>query len=122
MARGTQANLTTKDTKYKIDRLARMTPALRKMFGKNFDNLSSKQKDRAAVLKSLQGFYPKDPDYKNKKIVAEVLGLATKEYDTVGRDDIDRRITLGDQKKRNPAGFSTGGRVHRGRKATGNKD
>jgi hypothetical protein len=124
MARNIPAQKTTKQTVRDIKRIKRMTPALREMFP-NFDRLSRKQQDRASVLKSLQKSLPDNPDYSDKAIKAEVLGLATKDYDVVGRDDLGRVQFRDKVNKKAPAGYKRGGRVKmkyggkacRGRKA-----
>lgn len=124
MARNIPAQKATKQTVRDIKRIEKMTPALRKMFP-NFDKLSRKQQDRASVLKSLQENLPDDPNYSDKAIKAEVLGLATKDYDVVGRDDLGRVQFREKVNKKAPAGYKRGGRVKmkyggkacRGRKA-----
>ena len=50
------------------------------------------------------------------------LGVASGEYDdydTVGRDSAGRSITRKKQSEKNPQGFKYGGKVCRGRKASG---
>ena len=118
MARNIPAQKTTKETVEDIRRIKRMAPVLREMFP-NFDKLSPRQQDRASVLKSLQKALPNDPNYSDKAIKSEVLGLATKDYETVTKDDLGRPQLVGKVKKKNPAGFKYGGKVKgcRGRKA-----
>ena len=55
-------------------------------------------------------------------LAAKEMGLATKSYESVGKDSSGRRKTVGDQKRMNPSGFSHGGRVHRGRSAANSMD
>ena len=57
-----------------------------------------------------------------KEAIAKEMGLATKSYESVGKDSSGRRKTVGDQKRMNPSGFSHGGRVHRGRSAANSMD
>jgi hypothetical protein len=114
---------TTKETIEDIRRIKRMTPALREMFP-NFDKLSRKQQDRASVLKSLQKALPDDPTYSDKAIKAEILGLATKDYDVVGEDDLGRIQFREKVNKKAPAGYKRGGRVkmkHGGKACRGRK-
>jgi len=118
MARNIPAQKTTKETVEDIRRIKRMAPVLREMFP-NFDKLSPRQQDRASVLKSLQKALPNDPNYSDKAIKSEVLGLATKDYDVVGKDDLGRVQFRGKVNKKAPAGYKKGGKVKacRGRKA-----
>jgi len=118
MARNIQAQKTTKDTIKDRANIAKHAPSLRKLFP-NFDKLPAKKRDRAAVLKNLQGFFPDDPSYTDKAIKEKILGLATKDYETVTKDDLGRPQLVGKVKKKNPAGFKYGGKVKgcRGRKA-----
>lgn len=97
--------------------IAEYAPRLREIIP-NFDKLSPRKQSRAATMKYLQEkVFPDNPDYSNKAIRAEAMGLATKDYDTVTRDDLDRPQLAGKIKKKNPAGFRHGGKVCRGRKA-----
>jgi len=116
MARNIQAQKTTKDTIRDRANINKYAPSLRKLIP-NFDKLSARKQDRAATLKSLQGIFPDKPAYTDKAIKAEILGLATKDYETVTKDDLGRPQMLAKIKKKNPAGFRHGGKVCRGRKA-----
>ena len=90
------------------------------------DKLNAKDKKAVSVLKSLQGFYPDNPEYSDseiKKSIMSKLGVASGEYDdydTVGKDSAGRSKTRKKQAEKNPRGFRHGGKVHRGRKANYN--
>ena len=90
------------------------------------DKLNAKDKRAVAVLKSLQGFDPDNPEYSDSEIrksIMSKLGVASGEYDdydTVGRDSAGRSKTRKKQAEKNPRGFRYGGKVHRGRKANYN--
>ena len=113
-----QAQKTTKNTIRDRANINKYAPSLRELLP-NFDKLPARKQDRAATLKSLQGHFPDNPAYTDKAIKAEILGLATKDYQTVTKDDLGRPQLLDKVKKKNPAGFKYGGKVKgcRGRKA-----
>jgi len=104
------------------ERIAKYAPRLRELIP-NFDKLSRKKQSNAATQKYLQErVFPNDPDYSDKEIKAEAMGLATKDYDSVGKDSSGDPKYLGRVKKKAPRGYNMGGKVHRGRTATGNKE
>tara|TARA_R100001126_G_C4825418_1_gene148966 strand:- start:479 stop:859 length:381 start_codon:yes stop_codon:yes gene_type:complete len=100
------------------DSLMKITPLV--------DKLNAKDKRAVAVMKSLQGFYPDKSEYSDseiKKSILSRLGVASgkfDDYDIVGRDSVGRGTTRKEQKEKNPRGFKSGGKVHRGRKANYN--
>ena len=102
------------------DSLMKITPLV--------DKLNAKDKRAVAVLKSLQGFDPDNPEYSDsaiKKSIMSKLGVASGEYDdydTVGRDSAGRSKTRKKQQEKNPRGFRHGGKVCRGRKASGSAE
>jgi len=102
------------------DSLMKITPLV--------DKLNARDKGAVAVLKSLQDFYPDNPKYSDseiKKSIMSRLGVAAgkyDEYDTIGRDSAGRGKTTKDQKDKNPRGFKHGGKVCRGRKASGSAE
>jgi len=118
MARNIQAQKTTKSTIKNRADIAKHAPSLRKLFP-NFDKLPAEKQKQAATMKNLQGFLPDDPTYTDKAIKETILGLATKDYQTVTEDDLGRPQLVEKVKKKNPAGFKYGGKVKgcRGRKA-----
>ena len=92
------------------------------------DKLNAGDKKAVAVLKSLQGYYPDNPEYSNaeiQKYIMSKLGVASGKYDdhdVIGRDSTGEPKTRYDQKRKNPRGFNGGGKVHRGRKAGGSSE
>ena len=92
------------------------------------DKLNARDKKAAAVFKSLQGYYPDNPEYSNaeiRKYIMSKLGVASGKYDdhdVIGRDSAGEPKTLHDQKRKNPRGFKRGGKVCRGRKASGSAE
>ena len=92
------------------------------------DKLNAKDKSAVAVLKSLQGFYPDNPEYSNseiKKSILSRLGVASgkfDDYNIIGRDSSGRGKTKKEQKEKSPRGFKSGGKVCRGRKASGSTE
>jgi hypothetical protein len=102
--------------------IAEYAPRLRKLIP-NFDKLSRKKQSNAATQKYLQEeVFPNDPEYSDKAIKAEAMGLATRDYDKVGKTSRGSAKYLKDVKKMSPRGYRLGGKVHRGRTAIGNKD
>ena len=97
------------------DSLMKITPLV--------DKLNAKDKRAVAVLKSLQGFYPDESKYSDSEIRKSImsrLGVASGDFDDyniIGRDSSGRGKTKKEQKEKNPRGFKSGGKVHRGRKA-----
>ena len=96
-------------------------PDLRKLVP-GFDKLPMKMQGDAAMRKNLQEYFPDDELYTDEGILGMILGLATEDYHRVGKDSSGRRKSLGEAKKLAPAGYKYGGKVHRGRRAQGNKD
>ncbi len=100
------------------DALMKITPLV--------DKLSLKDKKAIAVMKSLQGYQPDNPDYSDSEIKKEImsyLGVASGQFDDyniIGRDSSGRGKTKKEQKEKSPRGFKSGGKVHRGRKANYN--
>jgi hypothetical protein len=100
------------------DSLMKITPLV--------DKLNAKDKSAVAVLKSLQGFEPDNPEYSDSEIRKSImsrLGVASGKYDdtdVVGKDSRGRPKMKYEQEKMNPRGFKSGGKVHRGRKANYN--
>ena len=104
------------------ERTAKYAPRLRKLIP-NFNKLSRKKQGNAATQKYLQEkVFPNDPAYSDEAIKAEAMGLATSDYDSVGKDSYGDPKYLGRVKKMAPRGYNMGGKVHRGRTAIGNKD
>lgn len=100
------------------DALMKITPLV--------DKLSLKDKRHVATMKSLQGYMPDDPEYSDSEIRKEILsslGVASgkfDDYNIISRDSAGRGKTRKEQKEKNPRGFKSGGKVHRGRKANYN--
>ena len=102
------------------DALMKITPLV--------DKLDARNKRAVAVLKSLQGFEPDNPEYSDseiKKSILSRLGVASGEFDDyniIGRDSAGRGKTRKEQKEKSPRGFKSGGKVCRGRKAAGSAE
>ena len=100
------------------DALMKITPLV--------DKLNARDKKAVAVMKSLQGYEPDNPEYSDSEIRKEImssLGVASgkfDDYNIIGRDSVGRGTTRKEQKEKNPRGFKSGGKVHRGRKANYN--
>lgn len=124
MAKPTSAGMkTTKETGKAIDKVAEYRSELMKITPL-FEKLPLKKQRYAATLKSLQGYYPDNPEYSNKAIKRQILsdlGVASGQYDdyqSVGKDSAGREVTKKQQKEMAPKGFAHGGKVCRGRKAS----
>ena len=111
------------------DDLKKYGPEMRRLH-RGFDKLTTRQKRNILNKKWLSVNAPEEygpkgsrKQYTDKAIRNEILsylGVASgqyDDYDTTGRDSAGREKDLKDQKEQNPAGFSIGGKVHRGRKA-----
>ena len=100
------------------DSLMKITPLV--------DKLNARDKSAVAVLKSLQGFEPDNPEYSDsaiRKSIMSRLGVASGKYDdtdVVGKDSRGNPKMKYQQKEKSPRGFKSGGKVHRGRKANYN--
>jgi len=100
------------------DSLMKITPLV--------DKLNARDKSAVAVLKSLQGFEPDNPEYSDSEIRKSImsrLGVASGKYDdtdVVGKDSRGRPKMKYQQQEKSPRGFKSGGKVHRGRKANYN--
>ena len=124
MAKPTSAGMkTTKETGEAIDKVAKHRKELMSITPL-FEKLPLKRQRYAATLKSLQGYYPDNPEYSNKQIKRQILsdlGVASGEFDdykSVGKDSAGRDVTKKQQKEMAPKGFVHGGKVCRGRKAS----
>ncbi len=123
-------NLPSKDgikmTGHIAGNVAKHSPALTKLVPA-FSKLNKRQQGAVATLKSLQGYYPDDKKYSNKKIKEKIfsyLGVASGEYDEgkkVGENELGD-VTRSSQKRIMPEGYAHGGKIHRGRKAASSAD
>lgn len=110
------------------ERIKKYGPQIKKFFPQ-FDKLNTKQKNSLTLKKAVQDIMGDDNEsYTDEEIRNQglsMLGVASGKYDdyeTVSKDSAGRRQTLAKQKKQNPAGFAHGGRVHRGRTASGSAE
>jgi len=121
MARNFPSKEVIESAEHIAGNVAKHSPALTKLVPA-FSKLNKRQQGAVATLKSLQGYYPDDKKYSNKKIKDKIfsyLGVASGEYDDykpVGKDD-KGLVTTSDQKRMMPEGYAHGGKIHRGRKA-----
>ena len=120
MAKPTPSKETVRRTVHYRKMIDKHGPALRKLIP-GFDKLPKKMQGKAANRKNLQQYYPDDEVYSDEGITAMVLGLASMDFHSVGKDSAGRKKSLGEVKKLAPSGYNYGGKVHRGRRAQGNK-